>query len=141
MRPRTGVAAFATLMTTAGVLAAAAAGATAAHASTTASGPGRPAGFGSGHGQTTRLIPGDLLVSTSYYQNDPGIVAGTTQLPPGCTGANCVTAIADGKFAMVPIPDPKLGPRKVDIASMYNTERYRPTYTSKEGLPVFLTHA
>ena len=27
---------------------------------------------------------------------------------------------------MVPIPDPKLGPRKVDVASMYNTERYRP---------------
>jgi 6-phosphofructokinase 1 len=52
-----------------------------------------------------------------------------------------MTAIADGKFAMVPIPDPKLGPRKVDIASMYNTDRYRPTYTSKEGLPVFLTHA
>jgi 6-phosphofructokinase 1 len=52
-----------------------------------------------------------------------------------------MTAIADGKFAMVPIPDPKLGPRKVDIGSMYNTERYRPTYTSKEGLPVFLTHA
>ena len=36
MRPRTGIAAFATLMTTAGVLAAAAAGATAAHASTAA---------------------------------------------------------------------------------------------------------
>jgi 6-phosphofructokinase 1 len=52
-----------------------------------------------------------------------------------------MTAIADGKFAMVPIPDPKLGPRKVDIASMYNVDRYRPTYTSKEGLPVFLTHA
>ena len=42
MRPRTGIAAFATLMTTAGVLAAAAAGATAAHASTTADGRGRP---------------------------------------------------------------------------------------------------
>ncbi len=52
-----------------------------------------------------------------------------------------MTAIAGGKFAMVPIPDPKLGPRKVDLASMYNTERYRPTYTSKEGLPVFLTQA
>jgi 6-phosphofructokinase len=52
-----------------------------------------------------------------------------------------MTAIADGKFAMVPIPDPKLGPRKVEVAKMYNTERYRPTYTSKEGLPVFLTHA
>ena len=42
MRPRTGIAAFATLMTTAGVLAAAAAGATAAHASTTAADGGRP---------------------------------------------------------------------------------------------------
>ena len=27
-----------------------------------------------------------------------------------------------------PIPDPKLGPRQVDVATMYNTERYRPTY-------------
>jgi hypothetical protein len=100
MRPRTGIAAFATLMTTAGVLAAAAAGATAAHASTTA---GRPAGPGAGfgHGQTTRLIPGDLLVSTSYYKNDPNIVAGTTQLPPGCAGANCVTAIANGSYPQV----------------------------------------
>jgi 6-phosphofructokinase 1 len=52
-----------------------------------------------------------------------------------------MTAIADGKFAMVPIPDPKLGPRKVDVGKMFNTDRYRPTYTSKEGLPVFLTHA
>jgi ATP-dependent phosphofructokinase / diphosphate-dependent phosphofructokinase len=52
-----------------------------------------------------------------------------------------MTAIADGKFAMVPIPDPKLGPRKVDLQSMFNIERYRPTYTSKMGLPVFLTHA
>ena len=52
-----------------------------------------------------------------------------------------MTAIADGKFAMVPIPDPKLGPRKVDLGSMFNTDRYRPTYTSKKGLPVFLTHA
>ena len=96
MRPRTGIAAFATLMTTAGVLAAAAAGATAAHASTTAHGAGRPGGFGQ-----TRLIPGDLLVSTSYYKNDPSIVAGTTRLPPGCTGANCATAIANGNYPYV----------------------------------------
>ncbi len=48
-----------------------------------------------------------------------------------------MTAIADGKFAMVPIPDPKLGPRKVDLGSMFNTDRYRPTYTNKMGLPFF----
>jgi 6-phosphofructokinase 1 len=52
-----------------------------------------------------------------------------------------MASITDGKFAMVPIPDPKLGPRHVDVASMYNVERYRPSYVNKEGLPVFLTHA
>jgi 6-phosphofructokinase len=50
-----------------------------------------------------------------------------------------MTAINEGRYAMVPIPDPKLGPRKVDIASMYNTERYHPRYDNKLGLPIFLT--
>jgi hypothetical protein len=97
MRRRTGIAAFATFMTAAGVLAATAAGATTAHASTAAD--GRPGGPGHGHGQT-RLIPGDLLVAASYYRNDPGIVAGTTVLPPGCT-SGCVTAIANGNYPQV----------------------------------------
>lgn len=52
-----------------------------------------------------------------------------------------MASITDGKFAMVPIPDPKLGPRHVNVDTMYNVERYRPSYTSKEGLPLFLTHA
>ena len=52
-----------------------------------------------------------------------------------------MTAISSGCYAMVPIPDPKLGPRKVDIATMYNTERYRPAYDHKLGLPIFLTRA
>lgn len=50
-----------------------------------------------------------------------------------------MTAINEGRYAMVPIPDPKLGPRKVDIESMYMTERYRPKYDHKLGLPIFLT--
>jgi hypothetical protein len=95
MRPRTGVAAFATFMTVAGELAATAAGATTARAST-------PAGRAGGHDQgQTRLIPGDLLVAASYYRNDPNIVAGTTLLPPNCTPANCVTAIANGNYPYV----------------------------------------
>lgn len=49
-----------------------------------------------------------------------------------------MTAISSGCYAMVPIPDPKLGPRKVDVATMYNTQRYRPTYDLKIGLPIFL---
>ena len=50
-----------------------------------------------------------------------------------------MTAINEGRYSIVPIPDPKLGPRKVDIESMYNTERYRPKYDRKLGLPIFLT--
>ena len=50
-----------------------------------------------------------------------------------------MAAINEGRYAMVPIPDAKLGPRRVDIGSMYNTERYRPNYAQKIGLPIFLT--
>jgi 6-phosphofructokinase 1 len=56
-------------------------------------------------------------------------------------GSGVMTAINEGKYAVVPIPDPKLGPRHVDVAKMYNTERYRPSYRDKMGLPVFLTNA
>jgi 6-phosphofructokinase len=52
-----------------------------------------------------------------------------------------MTAISDGNFALVGIPDPKLGPRHVEVESMYNTQRYRPTYDKKLGLPIFLTRA
>jgi 6-phosphofructokinase 1 len=51
-----------------------------------------------------------------------------------------MTAIVDGRYTMSPIPDPKLGPRKVDLDSMYNTDRYRPNYRNKLGLPIFLTN-
>jgi ATP-dependent phosphofructokinase / diphosphate-dependent phosphofructokinase len=49
-----------------------------------------------------------------------------------------MTAISGGCYAMAPIPDPKLGPRKVDVETMYNIERFRPKYDSKLGLPIFL---
>jgi ATP-dependent phosphofructokinase / diphosphate-dependent phosphofructokinase len=52
-----------------------------------------------------------------------------------------MTAISEGCYAMVSIPDPKLGPRHVDIPAMYNTDRYRPIYDKKLGFPIFLTHA
>lgn len=50
-----------------------------------------------------------------------------------------MAAIVDGRYAMAPIPDPKFGPRKVDIDTMFNVERYRPSYANKEGMPLFLT--
>lgn len=52
-----------------------------------------------------------------------------------------MTGITNGCYELVEIPDPKLGPRKVDLATMYNTERYRPDYSNKRGLPIFLTRA
>jgi len=52
-----------------------------------------------------------------------------------------MSAMVRGCYDLVPIPDPKLGPRKVDVATMYNTERYRPIYANKLGLPIFLNRA
>jgi 6-phosphofructokinase 1 len=52
-----------------------------------------------------------------------------------------MSAIVNGCYTMSPIPDPKLGPRKVDISTMYNVERYRPNYANKLGLPIFLNRA
>jgi len=48
-------------------------------------------------------------------------------------------AIRNGCYTDTDIPDPKLGPRAVDVQSMYNVDRFRPSYTSKKGLPIFLT--
>ena len=85
MRARAAAAAFATV-----VCAAAAVAATGAPAGASAA----PGGFG-------KLIPGNLLVSESFYTKGPNIVPGQTQLPPGCTGTNCVTAVADGDYPQV----------------------------------------
>ena len=52
-----------------------------------------------------------------------------------------MTAIVNGRYELSPIPDPKLGPRQVDVEAMYNTERYRPNYAGKLGVPIFLTRA
>jgi hypothetical protein len=47
----------------------------------------------------TFLFPGNLLVSRSVYQGDAGLLTpGTTMLPPGCIGSNCVAATNDGSY-------------------------------------------
>ena len=48
-----------------------------------------------------------------------------------------MTAIRDGRYGYCPIPEP--GARTVDVEHAYNTERYRPHYENKIGLPVLLT--
>jgi hypothetical protein len=91
LRPRTGIAAAVAVLGAAGAITAAttSAGASTAH----------PADFHS------VIVPGDLLVSTSYYENDPGIVAGATILPPGgattASGTASATANASGNYPYV----------------------------------------
>jgi hypothetical protein len=112
MRPRTGFAAFVTVLSAAGVLAAATAtGASAA-----------PAGAGGRY-----LKPGDLLVSESYYTNDPNIVAGTTK-GSGGNGVDTVYFLdTTGKACPngVGLPEPGAALPTTSIAG---------TYTSSAGL-------
>jgi 6-phosphofructokinase 1 len=49
-----------------------------------------------------------------------------------------MVAIRGGKYSHSPLPDPNQGPRSIDIPTMYNTERYRPIYTDRMGLPLLL---
>jgi len=52
-----------------------------------------------------------------------------------------MSALVEGRYQLEPIPDPKRGPRKLDVASAYSIERYRPNYANKLGVPVFLNRA
>ena len=75
----------------------------------------------------------DKLVASTF---------GTMALDTVLAGkSGLMSALVEGCYQMAPIPDPKLGPRKVDIVSMYNTDRYRPNYGNKQGLPIFLNKA
>jgi 6-phosphofructokinase len=52
-----------------------------------------------------------------------------------------LVAVQDGRYTHVHLPDPALGPRKIDVASLYNTERYRPQYGGKLNAPLLLSPA
>jgi len=72
----------------------------------------------------------DSLVATTFANVAMDLVEG------GITGR--MVAIQDGKYAHAPLPDPVLGPRKVDVPVMYNAERFRPRYDGKLGDPMLL---
>jgi 6-phosphofructokinase 1 len=102
--------------------------------------------------EVKRLAKEETIVSDLTYElrsGDPDFIDkmvastfGTMAFDTILKGkSGLMAAINQGKYAMVDIPDPKLGPRSVDIETMYNTDRYRPNYASKEGLPIFLTQA
>jgi len=48
-------------------------------------------------------------------------------------------AIQNGCYATAPLGDLSRGARKVNIAKLYNTERYRPNYRSKLGMPLLFS--
>jgi len=50
-----------------------------------------------------------------------------------------MVAIQGGNFVHTTLPDPKLGPRRVDVAHQYNLERFRPQYADRLGASIFLS--
>ena len=47
-------------------------------------------------------------------------------------------AVRNGCYTDTEIPDPGMGPRRVDIETMYDSARFRPNYMTKRGLPIFM---
>lgn len=99
--------------------------------------------------EITRNTSEETIVSDLTYDlrsGDPdfidklvGSTFGTMALDAIFKGEKArMSAISNGCYAMVPLPDPELGARRVDVESMYNTDRYRPLYGNKVGLPIFL---
>src|SRR5262245_41943248 len=72
----------------------------------------------------------DAMVATTFANVAMDLVA------DGVTGR--MVAIQDGKYAHTSLPDPALGPRKVDVSTMYNEARFRPRYDGKLGDPMLL---
>jgi 6-phosphofructokinase 1 len=72
----------------------------------------------------------DSLVATTFANVAMDLVES------GITGR--MVAIQDGKYAHTELPDPRLGPRKVDVSVMYNVARFRPRYDGKLGDPMLL---
>ena len=50
-----------------------------------------------------------------------------------------LTAVRDGKYTHVPLPDANLGARRIDVPRMYNLTRYRPHYAGRIGSPLLLS--
>jgi 6-phosphofructokinase len=55
----------------------------------------------------------------------------------GVTGR--MVGISNGCYDHIALPDLSRGPRSVDIAKLYNTERYRPNYKGKLGAPLLFS--
>jgi hypothetical protein len=49
-----------------------------------------------------------------------------------------MAAIRDGKYAETSLPAAGATSRRVDVAGMYNVERFRPRYDGRIGRPLLL---
>ena len=49
-----------------------------------------------------------------------------------------MTAIQSGRYAQAPLPAREGGSRRVEVETMYNTERLRPRYDRRLGMPLLL---
>ena len=73
----------------------------------------------------------DQLVATTFANLALDLISdGATQ---------GMVAIQGGRYTHTTLPDPGLGPRRVDVASLYNAERYRPQYSRRLGAPMLLS--
>src|SRR5882724_6528056 len=70
----------------------------------------------------------DQLVGITYAN------IAVDMLRDGVTGR--MVGLQNGCYAHAPLPASSMGARKVDLAALYNTERYRPHYSSKLGAPL-----
>jgi 6-phosphofructokinase 1 len=72
----------------------------------------------------------DAMVATTFANVAMDLVR------DGVTGR--MVAIQDGKYAHTELPAPGTKARRVDVADMYNTERFRPRYEGRLGDPMLL---
>ena len=49
-----------------------------------------------------------------------------------------MVAVRDGKYAHAQLPNRSVASRRIDVATMYNAERFRPRYEAKLGSPLLL---
>ena len=73
----------------------------------------------------------DQMVATTFANIAVDLIA------DGASGR--MVAIRGGRYTHVAVPDPGLGPRTVDVARYYNTERFRPRYEGRDGFSVMLS--
>jgi 6-phosphofructokinase len=73
----------------------------------------------------------DQVVATTFGNNALELIR------QGVTGR--MVGIQDGKYTHADLPARSLGARKVNIATLYDTERYRPNFGHKFGSPLLFS--